>query len=327
MLLTNYRFPSFFYVAFGQMLTTVILLFLLKQLRLLSFPRMDSSVPRKIFPLPILFVVNVITGLGATQRLSLPMFTVLRRFSILLTMLLEFIVLGEAPTFGVKLSVFLMVFGSAFAAVFDLSFDFFGYAFIFINNIATAANGVYTKKKLESKELGKSGLLFYNSLFMLIPLSAIIFFHTEDTEEVPQIVSDKSILVSSLFKKHKITTKRQVMWRGFFVVPENGYLTVSVLVVFVLSCLGGILLNYSAILCTSHNTALTTACVGTIKNIFVTYIGMFSSGDYVFSLTNFVGINVSVFGSVLYTYVTLRTNQSKVRQVTVLPAEKVALVV
>uniref|UniRef100_A0A914HTT9 Sugar phosphate transporter domain-containing protein n=1 Tax=Globodera rostochiensis TaxID=31243 RepID=A0A914HTT9_GLORO len=296
MLLTNYRFPSFFYVAFGQMLTTVILLFLLKQLRLLSFPRMDSSVPRKIFPLPILFVVNVITGLGATQRLSLPMFTVLRRFSILLTMLLEFIVLGEAPTFGVKLSVFLMVFGSAFAAVFDLSFDFFGYAFIFINNIATAANGVYTKKKLESKELGKSGLLFYNSLFMLIPLSAIIFFHTEDTEEL-------------------------------FSYAENGYLTVSVLVVFVLSCLGGILLNYSAILCTSHNTALTTACVGTIKNIFVTYIGMFSSGDYVFSLTNFVGINVSVFGSVLYTYVTLRTNQSKVRQVTVLPAEKVALVV
>uniref|UniRef100_A0A183C9H6 TPT domain-containing protein n=2 Tax=Globodera pallida TaxID=36090 RepID=A0A183C9H6_GLOPA len=279
-LLTNYRFPSFFYVAFGQMIT---LLSSNGQLR----AEENISPPN--------FILNVITGLGATQRLSLPMFTVLRRFSILLTMLLEFIVLGDAPTFGVKLSVFLMIFGSAFAAVFDLSFDFFGYAFIFINNIATAANGVYTKKKLESKELGKSGLLFYNSLFMLIPLSAIIFFHTEDTEELLSYA-------------------------------ENGYLTVSVLAFFVLSCLGGILLNYSAILCTSHNTALTTACVGTIKNIFVTYIGMFSSGDYVFSLTNFVGINVSVFGSVLYTYVTLRTNQSKVRQVTVLPAEKVAFV-
>ncbi|KAL3077236.1 hypothetical protein niasHS_013225 [Heterodera schachtii] len=278
------------------MVTTVVVLLLLRQLRLISFPRLDSSIPRKIFPLPILYAVNLISGLGGTQRISLPMFTVLRRFSILLTMLLEYTMLGEVPTFGVKLSVFLMIFGSAVAAVFDLSFDLFGYVLISVNNVATAANGVYTKKKLDGKELGKSGLLFYNSLFMLIPLSAIILIHTEDTEKLLSFV-------------------------------ENGHLTVSVWSFLALCCLGGILLNYSTVLCTSHNSALTTACVGPIKNMFVTYIGMFSSGDYVFNLTNFVAINISVLGSVLYTYVTMRKSQSKTaRHVTVFPAEKAALI-
>lgn len=277
-LLTNYRFPSFLYVAFGQMLTTVVILYLLKRLKFLSFPKMDVSIPEKIFPLPIFFAVNLIAGLGGTKIISLPMFTVLRRFSIFLTMLFEYFILGIIPTFGVKFSVFLMILGSAIAAMFDLSFDSLGYLLICFNNFATALNGVYMKKKLNSKELGKNGLLFYNSLFMLLPLIGFILLNNEETEKLRIYI-------------------------------DQGYLTIPVLLFLLLSCIGGLLLNYSVVLCTSHNSALTTVCVGPIKNMFVTYIGMISSGDYIFTWNNFIGINISVFGSILYTYVTFRTNE------------------
>merc|ERR1719228_50705 len=107
--------------------------------------------------------------------------TVLRRFSILMTMLGEFYILKSQPSATVQLSVYLMIFGSGVAALNDLAFNLKGYTYVLLNDFFTAGNGVLIKKKLESKDLGKYGLMFYNSLFMLLP--AILFaFQTGDLE-------------------------------------------------------------------------------------------------------------------------------------------------
>ena len=52
-----------------------------------------------------------------------------------------------------------------------------------LNDFFTAGNGVLMKKKLESKDLGKYGLMYYNSLFMLLPAS-IFAFQTGDLSRV-----------------------------------------------------------------------------------------------------------------------------------------------
>lgn len=62
------------------------------------------------------------------------------------------------------------------------------------------------------------------------------------------------------------------------------------------------------------------------QNLFVTYVGMVSSGDYIFSWANFIGVNISVFGSILYTYVTFRRKAIQNRQITVNPIEKEKLI-
>lgn len=273
--LTTYKFPSFQCLALGQMFATIIVLYTGKKLGIISFPDLESSTLRKIWPLPIIYIGNVTFGLGGTKELSLPMFTALRRFSILMTMVAEFYILGVKPSMAVQFSVYTMILGAIIAASNDLAFTAEGYTFVLLNDFFTATQGVFMKKKLDSKELGKYGLTYYNALFMVIP-SFLFAFSLGEIDRALEF-------------------------------PDWG--NMMFLCQFLLSCIMGFILSYSVILCTHYNSALTTTIIGCLKNISVTYLGMVIGGDYIFSWVNFIGINFSVIGSLVYTWVTFRRKE------------------
>ncbi|XP_048255652.1 UDP-N-acetylglucosamine/UDP-glucose/GDP-mannose transporter-like isoform X2 [Haliotis rufescens] len=268
--LTTYRFPSFQILAIGQMVTGIVVLFLAKRVGLVHFPGLSKETVLKVWPLPLIYVLNLLTGLGGTQRLNLPMFTVLRRFSILFTMFGEYLILGYSVALTTKLTVLLMILGAIIAGSTDLAFDLMGYVMILLNDVFTAVYNIYVKKKLDSKELGKYGVLYYNSLFMVFPALLLAEYNGE--------------------------IEKAVLFKEWFNPVFLGQ--------FLLSCFMGFILNYSIILCTACNSALTTTVVGVLKNTTVTYVGMFIGGDYIFSLSNFAGMNISILGSLLYSYVT-----------------------
>ncbi len=68
--LTVYSFPSFTYLAFAQCVATVIVIRAMKAFGVINFPDFDRSVLRKLFPLPIFFMLNVLSGLGGTKRIN-----------------------------------------------------------------------------------------------------------------------------------------------------------------------------------------------------------------------------------------------------------------
>ncbi|CAF1166445.1 unnamed protein product [Rotaria sp. Silwood1] len=241
-----------------------------------GFPSFQLLAIGQIMPLPLFFFGNLLFGLGGTQAVSLPMFTALRRFSIWMTMIGEQFILHEKQSFTAQLSVYLMVIGALIASGDDLTFNLFGYVFLSINNLCTTAQGVVMKQKLVNKDFNQNGLLFYNSFIILGPTILLALF-TEDLNKV---------------------------WN------YNHYNDIGFIFAFLLSSLMGFLLNYSTMLCTNYNSPLTTTVVGACKNLFVTYLGMFIGGDYMFSFVNFIGLNISAIGSILYSWVTFTQKAS-----------------
>ncbi|XP_023559776.1 UDP-N-acetylglucosamine/UDP-glucose/GDP-mannose transporter isoform X5 [Octodon degus] len=223
-LLTAYGFPSPVFLGIGQMATTIMILYVAKLNKIIHFPDFDKRIPVKLFPLPLLYIGNHLSGLWSTSKLSS-----------------------------------------------DLAFNLEGYIFVFLNDIFTAANGVYTKQKMDPKELGKYGVLFYNACFMVIP-TFLISVSTGDLQQAIEFHEWKNIL---------------------FILQ------------FLLSCLLGFLLMFATVLCSHYNSALTTAVVGAIKNVSVAYIGMLVGGDYIFSLLNFAGLNICMAGGLRYSFLTL----------------------
>ncbi|XP_042306127.1 UDP-N-acetylglucosamine/UDP-glucose/GDP-mannose transporter isoform X2 [Sceloporus undulatus] len=260
------------FLGIGQMVTTILILYVSKLNKTINFPDFDKSIPRKLFPLPLIYVGNHISGLSSTSKLSLPMFTVLRKFTIPLTLVLEVVILGKHYPPSIIISVFAIILGAFIAAGSDLAFNLEGYIYVLLNDIFTAANGVYTKQKIDPKELGKYGVIFYNACFMIIPTVLISLF-TGDFQQATNFSQ----------------------WTNVLFVFQ-----------FLLSCVLGFLLMYATVLCSHYNSALTTTVVGAIKNVTIAYIGMLVGGDYIFSMLNFIGLNICMAGGLRYSFLTIR---------------------
>ncbi|XP_073527086.1 nucleotide sugar transporter SLC35D2 isoform X3 [Phyllobates terribilis] len=249
---------------------TILILYFGKVKGIITFPDFDRDIPKKLFPLPFLYIGNHLTGLSSTQKLSLPMFTVLRKFAILFTLILEIVILRKRFSIFVTLSILAIVIGAFIAASFDLTFNLEAYTIVLMNDLFTAAYGVYTKEKMNPQELGKYGVLFYNAAFMILPTLLFTLWTGE-------------------FEKAMHFSK----WTNFYFVLQ-----------FLLSCMMGFVLLYAMVLCSYHNSPLTTTVIGALKNVSVAYIGIFIGGDYMFSWLNFLGLNICMAGGAAYSFVT-----------------------
>ncbi|XP_017884371.2 ubiquinone biosynthesis protein COQ4 homolog, mitochondrial-like isoform X2 [Ceratina calcarata] len=72
--LTSFGFPSFQVLGIGQMLATIVLLFAAKKLRYIDFPNLEAGICLKIWPLPIIYLGNMIFAARTAASTSSPSF-------------------------------------------------------------------------------------------------------------------------------------------------------------------------------------------------------------------------------------------------------------
>lgn len=228
--LTTYSFPSSNILAVGQVIAILIILKTASQFRIVTIRRISLK-NKKLWWLAAIYLGNIMSGLAGTKILPLPMQIALRRFSIAMTAVGEFYLLNIKQTFSIIMTIVAMIGGSFIAAASDLTFNAIGYLLVMVNNFFTAANVVYIKKTIDSREINKHEILFYNALFAILPL-----------------------IVTSYCFNNMSTLYNYKYWSD-----------IGFIMSFLTSCVMGYLLMFSTILCTHYNTPLTTTIVGTLK--------------------------------------------------------------
>ncbi|RWS13735.1 UDP-N-acetylglucosamine/UDP-glucose/GDP-mannose transporter-like protein [Dinothrombium tinctorium] len=272
-IVSNCRFPAFSVLGTLQAITIITVLRLAKVFKIVNFPDFSMSVVKQIFPLPIFYVINLLSSLGATKRLNLPMYVVLRRFGILITMILQIYFLNIIPSKRAAIAIFVIIAGSVFAALEDLNFDMIGYFFILLYDLFDSCEAILVKMQLnDRKSVGQIGILYYCALFSFLPLCLFV-------------------LITGDYQK------------AF--VNYEGWNDISFVCLFFSCSLASATFLYAYIMCTDYNNPVLSQVIACMRNILTTYIGMYVGGDYIFNLYNFIALNLTMFAAFYYTYINL----------------------
>ncbi|EOY29461.1 Nucleotide/sugar transporter family protein isoform 5 [Theobroma cacao] len=173
--LSSYSFPCANVITLFQMISSCSFLYVLRRWKIISFSNNEyltisdsktSLVPLKTLihtlPLAGAYLLYMLVSVESVRGVNVPMYTTLRRITVVFTMLVEFLLAGQKYTLSIIGSVGLIVLGAFVAGARDLSFDFYGYAVVFLANITTAIYLATIARIGKSSRLNSFGLMWCN---------------------------------------------------------------------------------------------------------------------------------------------------------------------
>ena len=278
--LSSYRFNYPVLMTLFHMLISVFVLSAARKGNLLSYTNFDRKLALRVFPLSLMFCANIVFGMYALRNTDIPMFATLRRLTVAVTVLLEFLVLGKKPQGMVVGAVGVMILGSLIGGWGDLHYDPLGYFYVLLNNAITALYLVWMKRTCNETKLQHDqwGVMYYNSL-LAVPV--LILF---------ALCNGEAVRVVNFPYLHSV---------GFQVS-------------FAISAVMSFLMNASTFWCTKVNSALTTSVTGQVKNVATSFISIIAFG-VVATPALITGLSVGLSGSFLYGF-TMWKNGEKGRR-------------
>ncbi|KAL3023374.1 hypothetical protein AAZX31_04G064800 [Glycine max] len=110
------------------------------------------------------YLLYMLVTMESVRGVNVPMYTTLRRTTVVFTMLVEIMLVGQRYSPSVIFSVSLIVFGAFVVGARDLSFDAYGYATVFLSNITTAIYLATIARVGKTSGLNSFGLMWCNGV-------------------------------------------------------------------------------------------------------------------------------------------------------------------
>ncbi|XP_038886646.1 UDP-galactose/UDP-glucose transporter 7 [Benincasa hispida] len=240
---------------------------------------LDMQTAKRILPVSVFYNANVAFALASLKGVNIPMYIAIKRLTPLAVLIAGFFSGKRRPTTQVIFSVILTAAGVLVAALGDFSFDLIGYSMAFTSVFFQTMYLVLVEKSGAEDGLSSIEIMFYNS-FLSLPF---LLFLILATGEFPNSLS-------LLFAK------------------SNSF---SFLVLFLLSLVMGIVLNFTMFLCTIVNSALTTTIVGVLKGVGSTTLGFVILGGVEVHALNVTGLVINTAGGVWYSYAKYQQKKNK----------------
>ncbi|XP_023002432.1 UDP-galactose/UDP-glucose transporter 7 [Cucurbita maxima] len=262
-----------------QQLATTLLIHFGRSMGYTKSKGLDMQTAKRILPVSLFYNANVAFALASLKGVNIPMYIAIKRLTPLAVLIAGFFSGKARPTTQVILSVLLTAAGVLVAALGDFSFDLIGYSMAFTSVFFQTMYLVLVEKSGAEDGLTSIEIMFYNS-FLSLPF---LLFLIIATGEFPDSLS-------LLFAK------------------SNSF---SFLVIFLLSLVIGIVLNFTMFLCTIVNSALTTTIVGVLKGVGSTTLGFVILGGVEVHALNVTGLVINTAGGVWYSYAKYQQKKSK----------------
>eukprot|EP00980_Cylindrotheca_fusiformis_P013458 scaffold3437_cov113-Cylindrotheca_fusiformis.AAC.25 len=259
-----------------QAIVAVVAVELCKCLKWVEYPNFSLRTAREWAPVNIFFCLMLFTGMASLQHNSVPMVTIFKNITNIITTIGDYYCFGSTSETLVIVAFGIMLGGAVMAAWNDISVSATGLFWMMLNCFSCSGYVLYMKFATKTVKLSKFGMVFYNNLlciFFLLPAAYAM-------GEVQLFLQTEAIHTPDYLQKNAFAG------------------------------LVGFLLNFASLHCVSLTGPTTYAIIGSINKVPIAILGYFLFDNKISNETWFF-ISISMAGGFLYSYAKLQTAHSK----------------
>jgi GDP-mannose transporter len=259
-----------------QAIVAVISVELCRKLKWVEYPNLTWDIAKSWAPVNIFFCLMLFTGMASLQTNTVPMVTVFKNVTNILTTGGDYFFFGNQSENLVFVAFGVMLAGAVAAAWNDINITGLGLFWMAANCVSTSGYVLYMKHATQHVKLSKFGMVYVNNVLCVVFLLPAAFL----MGEISRFMASPGIHTSDYLFKN--------IFAGFI----------------------GFFLNFASLNCVAATGPTTYAIVGSVNKVPVAFLG-YVLFDSIISKETWCYIGVSMCGGFLYSYAKVYSTAKK----------------